>query len=793
MNTIKKSTLKSLGIPEELIKIYKKQKNYRTFRDNLLLIQRNDHLNCFQKILKTHREGELIYETIIKNLDFMIYEPGKVIYYPKDMITNVFYIFHGSVKVDKTQYEKFPSPIKKKSPPIKMKTNSKIKSPSSNIINFNFTFSGPIGEENIMERLLNKDDNNWIKEEMDENNENDNDEKKDVKELGFFKKLFRAVKQYKIYKENKLKSIEYNNDSDSDNEGIITLFKGDEYGVNDINLPRRLDLVETQTVCIIGFLSKHDFKFIFEKTDALKKNDIFSFLKALKLLQKVNNEVVINNIYNAINERRIYRGEYLIKRGEIADKFFIIRKGDFQVNLNIKQKIKNNFNDLNYFGHYTLKEKSTNIKYEIKNHYYNDEKYKIVTYGEGEIIGDIELYLNSNKYLTDIFCNTDSSLVYEINYKDFNINSHKTMQQLLLLEGEQKLKYFQERILDIKKINSKKMNNINRFKEIISNKLEEDKGEIFKQIENDTSDRYKYENRQRKRLKSAILNNNLNNIIKEINILRFENNLFSNYKFKVGKGRNRCIFKLKKENNDLPIFPTRISNNKSKFFTDETDLLNNKDSLSINFFQSINKINDNLIPKNNESTKSLFYKSPKRNEVNKNYKNQKLFNQKFTLGVKNLKSLMIKDNNYIKLRSKKLTHGLKLSPKKKNRPMTLNEKFQNIFTKLFINKKNRNALIEDYDSINNINYYNTQDSSTKKTTEYSKNSLNNFYQNILKSLICETNKDNKFFSPKIDERFYKNDNLLTEIINNRKKNLLTKLYSNKSNNYKYNEKKENKK
>lgn len=447
---INKTKFKDLGIPEEIIKIYRKQKNYRTLKENLLLVQKNDHLNCFQKILKTHKEGELMYETIIKNLDFMIYEAGKVIYFPKDMITNVFYIFHGSVRVDKTQYDKFPSPIKPRKKSINKKKNSKIKTPNSNIINFNFTFSAPIEESNILKGFLDKDENNTIKEEMNDN-ENDNDGKKNIKELGFFKKLFRAIQQYKIYKESK-KNLE-NYFTDSDNEEIITLFKGDEYGINDINLPRRLDLVETKTTCIIGFLSKHDFKFIFEKTDALKKNDIFNFLKSLKILQKVNNETVINSIYNSINERKIYRGEYLIKSGENTDRFFIIRKGYFQVNINIKHLIKNQFNDLNYFGHFTLQEKSRNIKYEIKNHYFNYEKYKIITYGEGEIIGDIELYLNSNKYLTDIFCNTDSSLVYEINYKDFNINSHKTMQQLLFLEGEQKLKYFQKRILDIKKIN----------------------------------------------------------------------------------------------------------------------------------------------------------------------------------------------------------------------------------------------------------------------------------------------------------------------------------------------------
>ena len=49
------------------------------------------------------------------------------------MITNLFYLFHGSIKVDKTQYNNFPSPIKtkNKSQNIKINKNRKL---SNNII-----------------------------------------------------------------------------------------------------------------------------------------------------------------------------------------------------------------------------------------------------------------------------------------------------------------------------------------------------------------------------------------------------------------------------------------------------------------------------------------------------------------------------------------------------------------------------------------------------------------------------------------------------------------------------------
>ena len=777
---ISRLKLIDLGVPDELIKIYRKSKNFRTTKDNLLLIQRNDHLSCFQKILKTHKEGELIYETIIKSLDFMIYEPDKVIYYPKDMITNVFYIFHGSVKVDKTQYDNFPSPVKSRSQKIKEKRNSNTK--NNTIISFKMAFSSPI-KEDLSEEFHEKEDSN-------EKNK-DNERKKEVRNLGFYKKLFHAVQKYKIYRENKnyRKKFKFNNDSDD--EGIITLEKGDEYGQSDLNLLKRLDLVETKTTCIIGFLSKHAYKFIFEKTDALKKNDIYNFLKSLKILQEVNNEVVINNIYNAINERKIFRGEYLVKSGEKSDKFFIIRKGFFEVNISIKQKIKNQFNDLNYFGHYTLKEKSKNIKYEINNHYFNDETYKIVTYGEGEIIGDIELYLNSQKFLYDIFCNTDSSLIYEINFKDFNINSNRTMKSLLLQEGQQKLKYFRKRIHNIKIINSKKMDNINKFKEIISNKLEEEKGEIFNQIENNISGKYKYEKKQRKRLKSASINNKLINILKEVNEQKLQNNIFNMLNNKIERGRNNFLFQSNKEiNNEYPMFPTSIKNNDYKLITYDNDSLNNnnnKKSLNTKFYQYIKKLSSNKLIKNNKNTISFFFKSSKNNNA---FLYDKFhISHALSQNIKNLKSSKANNNNFARLKIEEIANHNQLSPKKRKQPMTLNEKFQNIFTKLFSNKKNRNPSIEDHESTNNINYYNTQDSSIKKVTEYSKNNLNTFSQNVLKSPFCETNNNEKILlSLKIEDRFFKNEDLplLTEIIQKRKNIVFKKLSSthNKKKNYK---------
>ena len=343
VNTI----FKELGFSDDLITIYKKQKSYRTSKDNLHLMVANECLDCFQKILKSN-EGLLKYETIMKDIDFAIYQPGRVIYYPKDVVTNMFYIFFGNVLIDKDFSGKSSFPKKLKSKNIK-----------NNI---------PIKEKPV--------------EKKEEEKNNDKKDINNIKNLGFFKKMFKALKSHKADKEKEKKLVE--NDED-DYENILK--RGSFYGHEeiDMNITRRKYLVKTNTICIIGFLSKNDYKLIFERTDILKRNDMLSFLKNIKILKGINNEVVFNHLLNIIKERNINRGEPLIKNGEELNKVFIIRKGFFQINLNVKHKISNMFNDLNYFGHYTNKEKTENIKYELRNYYFNEEKYKIITYGQGKL------------------------------------------------------------------------------------------------------------------------------------------------------------------------------------------------------------------------------------------------------------------------------------------------------------------------------------------------------------------------------------------------------------------------
>ena len=445
---------KELGISDELTSIFIKQKKYRTSKDNLYLTQNYEYFDSFQKILKNYKEGELMLETIFKKLDFVLFEPGKIIYTSNDIISNMFYIFYGAVTIDKNKANTLPK--------VRSAKIRKIK------------------------KMKNKDESTELTM---------NEVKKEFRQLGFVVKLINAMKKNLIKKESDLSDIDFN-----DNEMILS--KGDEYGFDEINENRRQYTLSTKSSCIIGFLSKEDWQYIFEKTDVIKKNDMLKFLEGLQILKNRNNDKIIYNIYNSINEKFINIGETLIKYGEELKKFYIIRKGFFQVEIKTKETIRNAFNDLSSFGNYNEKEQTENIKYEAKNYYTKEDNFKIITYGKGEFLGDIEFYLGSNKYLTKILCKSSSSIVYEINYEDLMTHMTPNLKEILLKEGKAKLEYFRKRISEMKIMKLGKINNKNKYKQIILNKLEEEKGKIFNDMENKKSGLFLYELKRRKRLPS---------------------------------------------------------------------------------------------------------------------------------------------------------------------------------------------------------------------------------------------------------------------------------------------------
>ena len=58
-------------------------------------------------------------ESIFKKLDLVLYEPGKVIYSSNDIISSMFYILYGSVKIIRNVLTSLASPKRKRYSPKK--------------------------------------------------------------------------------------------------------------------------------------------------------------------------------------------------------------------------------------------------------------------------------------------------------------------------------------------------------------------------------------------------------------------------------------------------------------------------------------------------------------------------------------------------------------------------------------------------------------------------------------------------------------------------------------------------
>jgi hypothetical protein len=370
------------------------------------------------------------------------------------------------------------------------------------------------------------------------------------------------------------------------------------------------------------------------------------------------------------------------------------------------------------------------------------------------------------------------------------------------------LQYYRERIHSITTINSKKLNNANKFKEIISNKLEEEKGHIFNRIENSSNGKLKYEKKQRKRLKSSFVNHKLKKILDQISVqqstgLNTNDNKFINYKNHTEK-HNKYKIKFKKEPIEVfRIFSTSIQNNKliksnefsskknkdhtfNKDIKDYKDFQENKEKSIVNFDKNNSQYvkTTTSYTKNYNSIKKLFKSNDKYiNSVKYNKKISSgnigyfnLFNSNQKNNSKGYKRENIFSNDYLNLKKELLGNNFNnnnILTCKDSKQMSLNDKFQSIFLNLFKQNKKRNESKEEYDS---LNYYNTQESMNKKISDSSK-------QNLIKNPKYRQYYNNKiFWSPK-NETPRKSMPILTEIIKDQKDILFKKLSYGKKKNY----------
>ena len=353
------------------------------------------------------------------------------------------------------------------------------------------------------------------------------------------------------------------------------------------------------------------------------------------------------------------------------------------------------------------------------------------------------------------------------------------LKEILIKEGAQKLDYFKKRIRDMKIMISNKINNKNKYKQIILNKLEEEKGEKFKEIENKSNGFYLYEQKHRKRLKTSTLNENFKNIY--INN-EFNNNKYSNYLFTMKQYKNNIENNYNnKEYKNFKFIPQiSVKKNKTK---DKTNIrlfqnlehfikyngpnifLRNKDfSLS----KMLTKINSSLIRNNKEQMHSKIKSDEIKYSFNK--RNKDIYMKDIEIKNKiSCDKIYNRNLNHIEYTPKKDIMKIMLS--RKFIPKTPNEKILKAYCNLCKtqpNKKNSLKIKEN----NDINYCNTQNYS----------SFNQNDKSINESLTKEkTIFALKTYGNKINLK--KTIPLLTEFVSNKKDLTLRGFSLKKQNNY----------
>ena len=577
MNIFANIKLSDNVIEEETFKIDENllkiyQKQKRNSLDNEKLYEKLKNFPYFQNILQNNQYGDLMCRSFIEKMRIKVLKYGDIIYRVHQSVSSIIFLLEGKIVVYK--------------PPKKYKAK-KNNSPN--------------------------------------------------KRLRFIEKMKLAFQNFLSAQINRVPDY--------------FIEKGKLYGINLLNDNKHKVLVESISNCVIGELYKSDYILIFEKTELLEKNDILNFLSNLKVFNDINKKL-FRNLFKYIHKKKCKKEEIICERNKKFNKIFFIRRGSFEIFINNHIKIQNNYNLENFENKnksstnflMTEQQKYTNadifgnakIKYEINNYYDDIIKYHLLEYGRGEIIGDLEYKYNFPYYLFNIKCVVENSLILSINLLDFLNRDLYLFRLSFTQETERKLNYFKNRINEIKNVNKFRIDAQNKYKNIILNKIEKNKGEAIKLLESKEFNKQKY-----KRKKNLSLEINIDKIKKNINENKMKKkNCYYNF-----TKNYASIFLKNLSDNDINSADVEIKNflpniKKKRMSSAITKNLFKKDfklksrnfsndNYDIKSFISLNKTN-NTSAKDNRVVLITTYNESFKKKIN-NFKNIKINEQRISL------------------------------------------------------------------------------------------------------------------------------------------------------------------
>lgn len=254
--------------------------------------------------------------------------------------------------------------------------------------------------------------------------------------------------------------------------------QGEAYGAKDIKkLKKHPCLVEAKSKCIIGLLALTDYSLIFEKTQFLERVTINRLLCSIPFFANLNLNM-LNNLVLALKKETFKKGEYVIMQNTTINTIYFVRKGLFQVSLKNTKRFFNDF-DMSYFDklEYNPERFSTYRKFELKDSYNQIIKYKLINYGPGELIGDCEFKIKSEKSLFTIQCDIDNSELLSIDKTQFSQYLIPAFIPIFNDKINEKLAYLKQRLNTIKLCQRKLFLHNNKYIGAILRKLPNDKAQ----------------------------------------------------------------------------------------------------------------------------------------------------------------------------------------------------------------------------------------------------------------------------------------------------------------------------
>ena len=517
-----------LNISNKLLEIYKKPIKFRSSKNIEFLYQECKNNVAFTEIRKQYKKGDLMCKEILARIEFYIYPAGRIIYSPGDPITNMLFLFEGKINVYKKNYI-FRSNTKSLS--IKVNNlNQKLNNSSKNVDPRNNLCK-------TREQIIKNNDDN---ERKNNNNIVTYSSEKQIIKPGFKRRVDRSKTSKKIVFQLDNMKKDVNNNLD------FIIEKGESYGESTIKNDLRKALVEANTKCVVGFLSTTDYSLVFENIDLLEKHDIINFMKKIYIFKDSYTQMILNDIFENSKIKKLNIGQFLFKKGDPAKNLYIIREGSFKLFFDSKITVSTDY-DLSVFD---IKPnfdpvKTNNFKYELKKFYIDKNDYNMISIGEGDLIGDVEYYLNKKKYIFYARCETETAKVVEIDYSLFNQSVIYPIKEKLKKNAENKVDFYKKRYKIIKSVNKKKIDKRNKYKELIIDKLNKQNEEVFTKMEKDkTKKSINYKNLKKiffSRPKVKILNEDLKNDMKSSKYIIQLSQIFNSTKYSINNTKSTTI------------------------------------------------------------------------------------------------------------------------------------------------------------------------------------------------------------------------------------------------------------